>query len=203
MMRHLLFILGMIHGCGTVSIRTTPPEAEVHILHAGKEETALLGKTPYESDVGAIGNMVNEGPIAIVVKKSGYIPQTYFLPNLFSGSLTIDATLIPNLPTNYSEVNRIVGLSFQGERYILQKRFDEAVKIAEEIKQINPNITSAYHLLGTVYFLKNEMKESRFAWIRALELDPNDPEAKTMLDIVEKKLMGTASTSAQAQEPRP
>ncbi|MCX6130243.1 MAG: hypothetical protein NTX25_14420, partial [Proteobacteria bacterium] len=161
---------------------------EIFVTVPGKAEARLLGKTPFESKVGALAEIANEGPISVVIKKDGYFSQSYFVPNLFSGGLSIDANLSPNVPTSYKEINRIVGLAFEGERYVLQKRFDDALKTVEEIKKLNPNIAVAFHLLGTINYLKNQYKESRFAWIRALELEPNDTEAKTMLELVEKKM---------------
>jgi tetratricopeptide (TPR) repeat protein len=184
----IVFFIGTVYSCGTLSIKSTPTVADIFVTVPGKQEARLIGKTPFESKVGALADIANEGPIHVLIKKDGYFSQSYIVPNLFSGGLTIDANLNPDVPSSYKEINRIVSLAFEGERYVLQKRFDDALKNVDEIKKINPNIVVAFHLLGTINYLKNQYRESRFAWIRALELDPNDSEAKAMLELVEKKM---------------
>lgn len=192
----LLGLMGLT-GCGSLSVYSTPPESEVRLLVPGQGEPKLVGKTPYLTSIGELEGAVNSGPIAITVSKQGYVPQYFIIPNLSNGKLEIKATLVPNLPNNFKEVNRVVDLSFKAERFLMQKQYDEAIKAAEEIQKINENVSSSYQIQGTAYFLKNNLEKSRFAWIRALELDPNQPEAHRMLEIVESKL-GVPKTSTNS-----
>jgi hypothetical protein len=177
----------MIVGCGTVRIRSTPPEAEVWLVQPGKEEPKLMGKTPFTADIRELGDAVNNGTIALTLKKRGYFPKQYIVPNLASADLEIESNMSPNLHSNFQEINRIVGLLFKGQRFIKQKRFDDALKSADEIKVMNENIAAAYHISGTVFYLQNKLKKSRFEWIRAVELDPSSVEALNMLSHIEKK----------------
>jgi tetratricopeptide (TPR) repeat protein len=192
--RSVLSIIGglLLSCCGTLSIKSSPSSAEVYIVVSGKDEAKRLGPTPFQSKISALSDYSNEGPITIQIKKDGYFTQSYFVPNLFTASLSIDANLTQNIPSSYVEINQVVSLAFQGERYVLQKRYDDATKIADDIRKINPNIAVAYHLMGTVHYLQNRLKDSRFAWQRAIELEPNDIEAKNMLAIVEKKMADPA-----------
>lgn len=189
----LIFISLLIFSCGTVSIKSTPPEASIGVIIPGKEDNKVLGKTPYMADLSDLDDIVNSGPIILVIKKKGYIPQQFIVPNLSGGKLEIEANLFPNLPTNYKEINHIVSLVLNAERFLLQKRFKEALNLASEIIKVNENVAAAYEIKGAVYFLQNKLKQSRFAWIRTLELDPNNPEAQTMLAKIEKKLKMTST----------
>ncbi len=183
----LMLFNSVLTGCGTVRVRSTPPEAEVWLVQPGKEDPELLGKTPFTSDIRELGNAVNNGTIALVLKKRGHFPKQYIVPNLASADLEIEANLTPNLHSNYQEINRIIGLIFRGQGFIKQKRFDEAIKISDEIKRLNENIAGAFHLSGTVYYLQNKLTKSRYEWIRAIELDPNNSDALNMLTHIEKK----------------
>lgn len=190
-MRHYLvpiLSLWICYGCGTLSVTSSPPEAEVEVLLPGKETPKSLGKTPYSVDLSELEEIVNEGTVVIVVTKRGYLPQRFVVPNIASGELTINANLLPNLPSNFREINRIITLVLKAERLIIQDRLPEALEIAKEIKNINENIALAYEIEGTVHFLQNSFKESRFSWIRSLELEPNNPEAQTMLSKIEENL---------------
>lgn len=202
-MRHKLpfaLLAGLCTGCGTVAVRSSPPEAEVSVILPGKETAKTLGKTPYNTDLSSISEVVNEGTIVLVVEKRGYVPQQFVVPNLSSGALEIEANLLPNLPSNYQEVNKIIALTLKGERFLLENRLKEALETAEEIKKLNENISSAYELEATAQFLQNDFQKSRFAWVRALELEPNNPEAQTMLAQVEQKL--GIKASAPVSQPK-
>lgn len=192
--RALLYPLaGLLAACGTVAVRSSPPEAEVSVMIPGKEAPRSLGKTPYNADLSTLNDIVNEGAIVLIIEKRGYISQQYVVPNLSSGELDIEANLLPNLPSNYQEVNRIIALTLKAERFILENRLKEALETADEIKKLNENVASAYEIEATAYFLQNDFQKSRFAWVRALELEPNNPEAQTMLAQVEQKLGVKAS----------
>jgi len=184
----MLIVISFLEGCGTVAIKSTPPEAEVSILLPGKEDQKLLGKTPYNVDVGDLAEAAEDGSMVLMLSKEGYLPKYYVVPNLSGGDLKIEAILQPNLRSNYQKVNKIVALLFRAERMIKENRLDEAVKLADEVKGLNANIAAAYHITGTVLFLKKDINQSRFEWVRSLELDPQNNEARRMLTLIDKKL---------------
>jgi len=184
----ILWIALYAVGCGTVSVVSNPPEAEVSLILPGKESLKPLGKTPLELEVTKLEEAVDKGTVVIVVERDGYLPQRFVVPNLSSTSLNIEATLVPMYDTNYKELNDMISKVLKAERLVLEKRLDEALVTSNEIKSINENVAVAYEIEGTVYFLKSEFTKSRFAWLRAVELDPNNAESQSMLEIVEKKM---------------
>lgn len=189
-LKTLLLVANLIAwtGCGTLAVKSSPPEATVGLILPNSEKPKLLGKTPLNADPSELSAAVNSGTVVIVVEKRGYIPQQFVVPNMSGGDLQIDANLKPNLPSNYQAINRIITLTLRAERQIIEKRFDEALKTAEEIKKINENVAAAYEVEGTVHLLKKDLENSRFAWIRALELEPDNPEGQKILASIEKKM---------------
>ena len=188
----LLFSIALL-GCGTVSIVSSPPGADVEIIKPGKEIPQPLGKTPFESDLSGLVEIVNSGTVVVIIKKRGYEPQRFVVPNIPNGDLRIESYLLPNLPSNYKEVNAIISKVLAAERSILQDQFEDAERIANEILDVNSNVASAHEIKGTVYFLQKKYQKSRLAWIRALELDPNNPEAEGMLSKIEEILTKDAA----------
>lgn len=185
-------------GCGTVKIRSTPPEADVFILLPGKSEPKQLGKTPFESQINALSTEVNNGTIILMVQKQGFFPNHFIVPNLSGGELEIETSLKPNLNADYNEINKMVTLLFRAERMIKEKRFDDALKTADELSVMNENLAAAYHVKGTVYLLKNDLTKSRFEWKRAVELEPNNNEAQQMIKLIDEKLgVTTKSTPSE------
>ena len=178
----------LLTACSSLKIRSTPPEAEVYIAKAEQKEAKLIGKTPLTKDIADLDDEVNSGTIAIEVRKKGFISKNFIIPNIGSGKLEIDTSLSPNFDADYKTINKIISKLFLAERYIKQKRLDKALKISEEVKSLNENIAAAYHISGTVYFLKKQFKKSRFEWARALDLDATNANAQNMLATLDKKL---------------
>lgn len=173
---------------GSLKVISNPTDAQILLYKPGKEEPQPLGKTPFEASTGDLADAVNDGTIVIVVQKDGHFPKSFVIPNLMGGDLSIEANLSPSSTANYQQVNEIVAKLFQAERLLKEKRFDEALKTADEIKKINENVAAAYHIAASVYFLQNALEKSRFEWIRALELDPSSADAQKMLALIEKKM---------------
>jgi tetratricopeptide (TPR) repeat protein len=196
---YILVLSSICLSCGTVKIRSTPPEADVLILLPGKAEPKQLGKTPFESQVNALSTEVNNGTIILIVQKQGYFPNHFIVPNLSGGELEIETSLKPNLHADYTEINRMVTLLFRAERMIKEKRFDDAIKAADELQAINENLAAAYHVKGTVFLLKNDLTKSRFEWKRAVELEPSNNEAQQMLKLIDQNL-GVAPKPAETEK---
>lgn len=189
-MRFVFFLLTLyaFTGCGTIEIKSTPPEAEVYLYIPGKGEPKNIGKTPINEKVGKLSDWVNQGTIILTIKKQGFLEQSYIVPNLSQGDLKIQATLKTYASSEYKHINQIIALSFKAERLIIEKRLKEAIEVIKKIKELDENVAVAYQLMGTVLFLQKNLKDSRFEWVRSLELEPNNPESEKMLALINEKL---------------
>jgi len=183
-----IFIL-LIASCSSdITLVSSPPDAVVSVVEPGKETLKPIGKTPISISTDEIAESVDSGTIILVLNKRGYSPQRFIVPNLSGGDLRIESYLDTNLDTDYKEVNRVISLVLATERLVLEKRYDEGLKSVEKIKNINGNISAAHQLEGSIYFLKKEFNKSRFAWLRAIQLEPDNADAVNMLSIIEKRL---------------
>ena len=185
-------------GCASVSIDSNPPDADVIMILPGEETERNLGKTPFRSDLSSLSEAVNEGAVTLVVRKRGYLSQHFLVPNVPHMDLKLETHLLPDLPRNYEEVNKVVGSVLKGQRFLLQKRYPEALQTAAEIKKVSENIASAYEIEGSAYFLTSKFREARYAWMKVLDLEPENHDAKTMLRLVETR-MGFKGGRAPAQ----
>lgn len=175
-------------GCATVNIESTPADAEVALILPGEETVRVIGRTPYAADLDTLSDAVNGGVVTLVVRKRGYLSQHFLVPNIPHTDLRLSTSLLPDLPRNYEEVNRIVALVLKGQRFLLEKRPEDAIKTADAIKAINENIATAFEIEGAAHFMTKKLRESRFAWMRVLELEPENFEAKGMLKLVEARM---------------
>jgi len=80
-------------------------------------------------------------------------------------------------PVNYQFYNSLF------KNLISQKKYDEALFLAEKQIVISSNKVNLYGDLGSVYFLKGEDKKAIEIWDEALELEPNNSFAyRTIAD---------------------
>jgi hypothetical protein len=168
-------------GCGSVSIKSAPDNAEVLVMIPGKSEPKVLGKTPYEVRLSELGSAANAGPIILQIRKIGFHPQFLYVPNASGGKLEFSTNLKPTTISSYSDINRIIKLTLLGERQLQMKQYDDALKTAAALKQINENIAVAYDIEGAAYLLKGARDKSKIAWERSLEIDPENPDTTKML----------------------
>lgn len=185
----LAFTIGL-SSCGTVGIKSTPSDAEVSVMQPGRSDAKPLGKTPYEGKLSDLGSAANNGPIVVQIKKPGYMTQSLFIPNASGSRIEFDTNLKPVNPGSFSDMNKIIKLVLQAEREIMTKQLDDALKTASSIKAMNDNIAMAWDIEGAVHFLKGDLSKAKVAWLRSLELDPENPETTKMLSKIDQQLGG-------------
>jgi tetratricopeptide (TPR) repeat protein len=66
------------------------------------------------------------------------------------------------------------------------KKYDEVIKLCEEVLELDANNVIAYKRLGSTFYIMNDMPKARKNWQRAVELAPDDPDAKQILQLLEK-----------------
>ncbi len=178
----------LLMSCGTVGIRSNPSEAEILVMQPGRLDPKPLGKTPYEGSIGDLGAAANSGPIIIQIKKSGFITQNLYVPNASGSRIEFDTNLKPINPGSFQDMNKIIKLVLQAEREIMTKQVDQALKTAEAIKSMNDNISAAWEIEAAANFVKGDLKKAKAAWMRSLEIDPENPDTAKMIGTIEKQL---------------
>jgi hypothetical protein len=174
--------------CGTITVTSTPQGAEVALIQPGQDKGNPIGTTPFTSPLSTLTSKVGDGPIILQVRKPGFQAQNFVVPDVSGARLKL-ATVLPQVNSGaYIDINRIVRLTLQAERQILQNQLDEAIATAVEIRKINENVTSAWEIEGTAQLMKGDFARSRLAWQRSLEIDGDNPDALHMIQLVDEKL---------------
>ena len=75
---------------------------------------------------------------------------------------------------------------YQGSCYIRMKDYQSAVDYLEQALALNTTETSVLHALGISYFKLGNLKLSKAHFAAVLEIDPDDQEAKGLMDIMDK-----------------
>ena len=75
-------------------------------------------------------------------------------------------------------------LYYQGSAMIMLKDYTSAVAYLEQALALNSHQTRIMHALGVAYFKLGKLNLAKAYYASILELDPNDEEAKGLMDIM-------------------
>ena len=72
----------------------------------------------------------------------------------------------------------------QGAEYIQLKDFESAVEILEQAHVLNPEDAGTLYALGVTYYKLGNVKLAKAYFTSVLEINPNDEQAKGLMDIM-------------------
>ena len=168
----------------TIAVRSEPAGAGVFLVDATGKSGALLGNTPVSFQAERMGAYR-----AVEVRKDGFESKQLVVP-------LGDASQI-ELGVRLNEVNTawIVEKIRKEEPLILSRMILEMLRLQgailsrddAEVRRLESQMTaefdviSAWHsMLGNYYYLKGQKAEAQKRYARALKLDPQNEEAKSM-----------------------
>jgi len=73
---------------------------------------------------------------------------------------------------------------YQGSTFIMLKDYQSAIPHLEKALTLNPTETQVMHALGVAYFKLGNLKMSKAYFASVLEIDPEDGEAKGLMEIM-------------------
>ncbi|MFT4023148.1 MAG: tetratricopeptide repeat protein [Flavihumibacter sp.] len=65
-----------------------------------------------------------------------------------------------------------------GKIYLLQKKYPEAIQLADQLLEKNPSLAAAYQLKADVYFWDQQPAKAEAPLLKSLELDPFNADAR-------------------------
>lgn len=69
-----------------------------------------------------------------------------------------------------------------GKFYLINNRYDEALKFFLEIQKKLPNNPEVYYHLGLIYEAKNDLQKAKEMFLKTIEISPQHKLAKKHLD---------------------
>lgn len=181
----LMFFLSGISCAHRVLIKTEPSGARVRIIAKNGRPAAPLGATPL--DLKALP----ESDITLLeVEKEGHLPKLLVIPKMEGAVLTITTRLQPLSREFLAEKNRRdfaaslntnLAQVFKLQALILSRKSDAVAKLEAQMREQWDDVSLFHSLMGNSFYLQGNFKEARKRYEKALALDPNNEEARTML----------------------
>lgn len=197
----------IICSCSSTSVnfRSSPQKAAVSVKPLGSGANKNLGDTPLTVSAAEIEKeFQGSGPITVEFTKEGYKTVRMLITELSSLDLTLDVELQPASGLEDPVVlNAGIEKLFDAQRLIKTQRFDEALKLLDEVRRSSPQLSASYELLGGVYFLQGKKLEALDSYRAAARLNPRSTEATRMRDMIETQALGRmpASSAEGAKKP--
>ncbi len=190
----VLALLSLASACSHgLTVESEPEGAEV--LINGKP----VGATPLTLEASALPP---RGNLRLTAEKKGHGVANTYLPNPVEiGASQRVLILIPKSEAEISKINRHTSLIMRAHRLYLQKRSFEARNLIEEALLENPNYLYPHLLSGAIHFMNQEFDQAQVSYKRALDIDPDNSDAKQMLKIIANRQSMPAGTMPLAGNP--
>lgn len=203
---HAITLCGVVSACATTSLSldSSPAKAKVVVKPLGAGATKVLGETPLTVRAADIESEYSgSGPITIEFIKEGYKPKTVLITELsaMNINLKVDLETLSGLD-DPALLNAQIESLFEAQRLVRVRRFDEALKLINGIKQATPNLSATYELEGGINYMTARYRQALDAYRQAVKLNPRSVEAVRMRDLLAKNLGATERKPAATEAKR-
>lgn len=180
----------------TMQVSSNPSGADVWVKPLGSGAEKKLGQTPLTLNPSDLdGVPTGAGPLRFRMTKDGYKPIDLIVTDSGASNLmvSVDLEAGPGFD-NPSALNGHLERIFTAQQFIQMKKYDEAQKLLEGVRERVPTLAVVHELLGGVYFLKGDKVLALDSFKRALALNPNSVDAINISDSLNR---GAASEGSK------
>jgi tetratricopeptide (TPR) repeat protein len=179
----------LLIGCSnaTLQIQTEPTQTSIVSVENGVERT--LGSSPLTFDQKTYP--FSDKVIRLVFEKPGYIKEQVVLESEYFkkvGSINVKLTPLANWkeasqdPQANKYLNDVAAMAAEIQALTVKKDFANAENLAKSLISRYPKLSVGYILVGNIYYLQKRVGDATQAYTKALDLNPNDQEAKSVLE---------------------
>lgn len=182
----VLAVLSACSGCAhTLKLRSEPPGASVRAELPNGRPGAQLGKTPLDLPLPKDGKS-----FAVVLSLDEYETKSIFIPVTDASEIEMSTTLKKIDEKYFSEKfqsSRANALSNQFaellklQNAIIERKFALVDQFEKAMKERFESVSIWNSLMGNSYLLRGNKEAAKKYYQRALQLDPENTEAKMLL----------------------
>jgi hypothetical protein len=168
----------------SVEIVSEPSGSSVFDYQLGKRG-ALLGLTPL-----VLSNRFQNGMVALEVSKDGFEPKFIFAGENSGARLKLNATL-KKVDSEFflnkfaKDLGGVLNAKFSKlidlQNEINQKNHTKVLELEKKMTPEFETVSLFFSMIGNYYYLAGDKKNSRDRHLKALELDPQNAEAREVL----------------------
>lgn len=175
-----------------ISIDSQPKNAEVSYL-SNSGQFNVIGNTPIKLEDTLIKEWIdsNQEYAVVRVSMSGYIMENLFIDLNSRYKLSYNADLKPidiwnnkEMEISSNAANKLAVKVQHINQQVFNKNFANALKQTEVLIDQFPKAHVFYDIKGSILFLQGKRSEALASYQKSLSLNPDNSEAKKMLERV-------------------
>ncbi len=210
-------------GCGTSTLKvdTNPPGASVYVKTAGSNDRRMIGKTPIPRTQTSEIQKGQQGSFILDVELENYLNTTVLVAEVGNSEAEISLQLkpVPVDKKNESEkkeelekkaelekrpeldsvtVNKNLDQLFEAQRLARIGRYDDSLKILDEISKVFPKWASVPEMRGGIFLLQKDYAKALDEYQKSLALNSENISTAAIIKNLEKRtgVKGLDKTSA-------
>ncbi|MCB0386522.1 MAG: hypothetical protein KDD43_14105, partial [Bdellovibrionales bacterium] len=172
-------------GCTTAKVRvhTNPSGADVYVRSVGEGRLQRIGQTPLFVNSEELREKYGlVGAVYMEIRKEGHKPDSFFITELSKIDLNVNRDLVPIRDLEQQRwLNGHIETLFEVRRLVEAKRYDEAMRIIRNLRDVTPYVATIHELEGGIYLLKGQHRDALDSFRMAMKYNPENPDTVKMV----------------------
>jgi len=177
----------LVSSCGSISIKSNPPDAEIKAKINGMPDVPI--GTTKTFDLKQLESKNIQAPYVLEISKEGYAPQLIYITSKIAKDIQLNVTL--KQLYNNTDINTLITETLSAEEELNKDNYKEALKIAQKLMSQFPEIAIPHTLAGIAHLKLGQLNESKRYLEEAIRLDGKQSKIKQLLakvtETIEKK----------------
>jgi hypothetical protein len=189
-------LLMLLASCGSkstyITFESVPNAVDIYVKPIDQDAYRKIGVTPLNFRADEIEKKYSgSGPITVQYRKDGFTEKSIIITELSAIDLKVKMELISESGLDdQRQLNWVIDTMFEVKRLVSAKRYDDALKKIEKIKDTVPQVSAVYELQGGVFFLLQKYSAAFDSYSAAVRYNPKNLENIRMKEMCQKKMRG-------------
>jgi tetratricopeptide (TPR) repeat protein len=186
----------LLTACGSkstyITFESVPNGADIYVKPIDQQEYRQIGITPLNFRADEIEKKYSgSGPISVQYRKAGFAEASVIITELSAIDLKVKMELISESGLDdQRQLNWIIDTMFEIRRLVSAKRYEDALKKIDKVKETVPQVSAVYELEGGIFYLLHKYSAALDAYSAAVRYNPKNLDNIRMKEICQKKVKG-------------
>ena len=180
--------------CGSkstyITFESVPNGAEIYVKPIDQQSFKKIGITPLNFRADEIEKKYNgSGPISVEYRKLGFTSSNVIITELSSIDLKVRMELLSESGLDdQKQLNWVIDTIFEVKRLATAKRYLDALKKIEQVKETVPQVSAVYELEGGIFYLLKKFSAAFDSYSAAVRYNPKNLEIIRMRNICNERM---------------
>ena len=192
----ILVLLVTFVSCGSkstyITFESVPNGVDIYVKPIDQDAYKRIGVTPLNFRADEIEKKYEgSGPISVEYRKLGFTSSNVIITELSAIDLKVKMELFSESGLDdQRQLNWVIDTMFEVKRLATAKRYQDALKIIEKVRETVPQVSAVYELQGGIFYLMKRYSAAFDSYSAAVRYNPKNLENIRMKEICSEKMKG-------------